>query len=572
MMDLAGESVASTAEALGLVESGGEVLVLVGPGNNGGDGLVAARALRTLDHPVVVYIWRREVAGDANYAAISGAEGTTILWSDEDPGHARLRAVARRAGLVIDALLGTGVARALEPSLAGLLDVVRVVLAERRAPQAGPDAGQAPTRFPMAEALAFGLSAEPDDILPLPAVPAPETVVGDGGAGVAPADSWGDAGLAPWPEAPVLAVDCPSGMNCDTGALDPAALPATVTVTFAYPKWGHLQQPGAGACGLLAVADIGIAEAQATGVEVALLGPAEVCGWLPARPEGAHKGTFGKALIAAGSTCYTGAAYLAGLAASRTGAGLVTLAVPVPVHAALSGVLPEATWLPSPSGAGVHDGDSARQLLGAIPGYDALLVGPGLTTSAAAAAFMEQFTRPGALDRARWRGRVVADADALNLLAALPDWPSRLPPDSILTPHPGEMGRLAGASTAQVNAQRIGSARRAAATWGHVVLLKGPYGVIAAPDGRTAVLPFATPALATAGSGDVLAGAIVALVAQGVPPFEAACCGGYLHGQAGAQLGTTIGPAGVVARDIVGCLLQVLRTFHRSRARPGRCL
>jgi NAD(P)H-hydrate epimerase len=145
------------------------------------------------------------------------------------------------------------------------------------------------------------------------------------------------------------------------------------------------------------------------------------------------------------------------------------------------------------------------------------------------------------------------------------EWPGRLPPRSILTPHPGEMGRLIGETAEAVNARRAETARRWAAEWGHVVLLKGPYSIIADPDGRAAVAPFALASLATAGSGDVLAGAIAALLAQGLPPFEAAACGAYLHAFSGALAAREIGPAGGLARDILGQMPAALTRLYSRR-------
>ena len=199
-----------------------------------------------------------------------------------------------------------------------------------------------------------------------------------------------------------------------------------------------------------------------------------------------------------------------------------------------------------------------------MEGYDALLVGPGLTSTDDAQGFIETLFSDG-LPKDKWQGRMVVDADALNLLAKLPDWPDRLPPGSILTPHPGEMGRLTGATVGEVNARRIENARRWAAQWGHIVLLKGPHTVIASPDGRTAVLPFALPALATAGSGDVLAGAIVALLAQGLPAFEATIVGAYLHGQAGLLITRTTPLGGAVARDILASFPEALQQLYTGR-------
>ena len=160
----------------------------------------------------------------------------------------------------------------------------------------------------------------------------------------------------------------------------------------------------------------------------------------------------------------------------------------------------------------------------------------------------------------------VFDADALNLLARKPDWHAELPPLSILTPHPGEMSRLTGRSIAEINGKRIVVARASARAWGHIVLLKGAYTVVAHPDGRTSVLPFASAALAKAGSGDVLAGVIVALLAQGLDAFEAAVVGAYVHGLAGVAAGRRTGAASVTAEDLVAAIGESLGSAVRDAA------
>jgi ADP-dependent NAD(P)H-hydrate dehydratase / NAD(P)H-hydrate epimerase len=571
MMEHAGEAVANIAVALQLAEPGDRVLVLVGPGNNGGDGLVAARFLRELDVEITLYIWKRDIKGDDNFRKVKQRRrGTVILWADNDPDYAKLREELGRSALIIDALLGTGAARPIDGQLAEILAVVKEEIIARRPIEPEIDfMSLGLPRFPLMEAL--GLGAPP------PPQPAPDEFEDDDlfnpdfDTAGAPEDAPDDEGWEdeapqrlPWPDLPVLAVDCPSGLNCDTGALDPAAIAAAVTVTFACPKWGQLQFPGAGACGLLAVADIGVPEDLVSDIAVELIGPKEIRRWLPSRPLDAHKGTFGKALIAGGSLNYTGAAYLSAAAATRAGAGLVTLAIPMPLHAPLAGVLPEVTWLPLPGPEGVHTAAGAMKLLDTAENYDALLVGPGLTSGEDARGFIETLFSGDGLPRERWQGAVVVDADALNLLAKLPAWPDRLPPGSILTPHPGEMARLSGMPVSEVNAQRIENARDWAARWGHIVLLKGAHTVIAAPDGRTGVLPFALPTLATAGSGDVLAGAIVALLAQGLPAFEATVLGAYLHGQAGLLIYRAGTLGGIVARDILANLPEALRQLYTS--------
>lgn len=593
MMDMAGRAVAETAQHFVLGEHERSVLVLVGPGNNGGDGLVASRYLLEQGHQITVYIWKRDVKGDENFRALKRKRrGLAILWADNDADWAKLREEIQKADLVIDAILGTGVARPIEGKLADLLAVVKEQLTARRQPlvESEPLFPFSLPRFPLEEAttLEEDLPEKPgeewdddyyddeddldDDVF--------DDDLDDVDADYSPpqADTsaagteWDedfeegddelndDENLPPFPM--VLAVDCPSGLNCDTGAIDPASLPADLTVTFAFPKWGQVEFPGAASCGMLGVADIGVPADLAEEIKTELIGPETVTHWLPDRPANSHKGTFGKAMIVSGSLNYTGAAYLCSSSAARAGAGLVTLAIPSPLYPALAGVLPETTWLLLPGEQGTHSGAGVPQLLAGLKGYDALLVGPGLTTSDDARAFVGKLFGPGGLSREEWRKRVAVDADALNILSGLPDWPSRLPSETILTPHPGEMARLTGSSPEEINSERIACARRWATEWGHVVVLKGAHTVVAAPDGRTAVLPFALPALATAGSGDVLGGAIVAMLAQGLAPFEAAVCGGYLHGHAGLLITRSTGAAGALARDIFAQFPTALKQLY----------
>ncbi|MCS6909517.1 MAG: NAD(P)H-hydrate dehydratase [Anaerolineales bacterium] len=372
------------------------------------------------------------------------------------------------------------------------------------------------------------------------------------------ADLLRQAGLALREREPrpfVVAVDCPSGLDCDTGALDPLALPADLTVTFAAAKRGHFAFPGVEARGELLVADIGIPtdlpEWRAVRVELAT--PETVKALLPQRPRDAHKGTFGRALIVAGSVNFTGAAYLAGVAAYRLGAGLVTLALPQTIHPVVAAQLPEATWLVLPEERGFIAEPAADRLRAELSNYTALLFGCGFGLEKTTGAFVRRLLEHGNLPP------LVVDADGLRLLAQLPDWPRALPANSVLTPHPGEMAALTGVDKNVLQSDRIGQAQKFAAEWGHVVVLKGAFTVVAAPDGRATVQPFATAALARAGTGDALAGAIVGLRAQGLPAYEAAVAGAYLHGRAGelaaAEMGTT---ASVLAGDVLGQLARAI--------------
>jgi len=587
MMELAGQAVANVCHALIAPDPEVAILILVGPGNNGGDGLVAARYLMDLGHLVTVYVWKRDTKGDENFRQLKRKRrGITLLYADNDPGYNKLRDELIQNDVIIDALLGTGVERPIEGKLAEILKVAREELDERRNPPIEEDDSFSTglPRFPVMEALSLGTNVQrdlesglrpPDDEdlddfddeedeeldEELDEETDEETDEEDD-------EEWDedeDLTPTPWPRPTIVAVDCPSGLNCDTGALDPAALSADFTITFGFPKWGHFQHPGAAACGLLAVVDIGIPDEFSQELLAEFVEWRQVGLWLPKRPANAHKGTFGRALIVAGSLNYTGAAHLCSLAAMRAGAGLATLAVPAPLQVILAGALPEITWLPLPGAEGTHTAAGLPRLLGAASSYDALLVGPGLTTGDDAHAFVAGLFGPGGLDREIWQGRVVVDADALNILATEADWPARLPPLSILTPHPGEMARLIGSTADAVNAARIETAQRYAKLWGHIVVLKGAHTVIAEPSGRVAVLPFALPIFATAGSGDVLAGAIVAMLAQGTPAYEAAICGAYLHGQAGLVTHRTLGGAGAVARDFIERFPEALRNLYTGR-------
>ncbi len=385
-----------------------------GPGNNGGDGLVAAHYLREHEIEVTIYIWKRDPKGDRNLTRLKRRKrGVNILWSDNDSGFSNLRQEVRKTSLVIDALLGTGAARPIGGGLAELLAVVKEeVEAINNPPTVVEQFPNGAPRSPLIEALVDrqlgdDMDDEIDDDL--------ELISPFGADWEDDLDGESDdldrfdeprsiASMPAWPLLPVLAVDCPSGLNCDTGALDPAAVPATVTVTFAYPKWGQVEYPGAGACGMLFVVDIGVPSDLGAELQAEIVERAEVRSWLPPRPKDANKGTFGKAMIAGGSLLYTGAPALSAGAAARTGAGLVTLAVPREAHAVLAGSLLEITWLPLPGVDGVHSAEGAPKLVQRLEGYDALLVGPGLTTEDSAAAFLDALLGPGGAEGERVAG------------------------------------------------------------------------------------------------------------------------------------------------------------------------
>ena len=387
--------------------------------------------------------------------------------------------------------------------------------------------------------------------------------------------------LAPAPL--LIALDGPTGMNYDTGALDPATVPADLTITFHAPKRGHYCYPAADARGDLVVVPIGI-EVLDIGRWMMQSDPPQpipniqraddalVRSLLPSRKLDSNKGSHGRVVVAGGCSDYISAPVLSATAAYRVGAGLVALAVPSEVKQAAAQSLHEAifvpvhvtrsNWVSPPLDA--HSARVLKEFLAKVKDGAALLMGPGMGISDKSKRFITKMTEDDGLKSMMLKG-LVCDADALNTLAKLPDWPARLPPMTVLTPHVGEMSRLTGLSMAEVQADRIGNALRFARDWGHVVLLKGAYTVIAAPDGRGVVLPFANSAMATAGTGDVLAGCIAGLMAQGVMPFDAAVCGGYLHGMAGEHWREQHGDTGMLASDLTQLLPDVIRDLKSSQ-------
>mgnify|MGYP001446342815 FL=1 len=409
-----------------------QVLVLVGPGNNGGDGLVAGRYLAEAGANVAFYLLKPRAATEDDNMARVEAMGLGVLSADHDPRFRALRHRLQTADILIDALLGTGVSRPIEGLPAELLRQVHQTVAERR-----------------------GATNNRPALISVAALP------------VAPEDA---AAEQSWPV--VVAVDCPSGLNCDTGELDPLAIPADLTVTFAGPKRGHFKSPGAAACGELVVADIGIdSELPVVAAVPVELATSELARrTLPRRPPDGHKGTFGTALIAAGSIRYWGAPALAARGAFRSGVGLVTLAVPQRLRPALAGQFPEATY-PAVTDTDLLGVSTANLLLGSLKEYKAILIGPGLGEAGSFLGAM--------LDGLRELGEgqappLVVDADGLNQLAGMDDWPKRLPPNTVLTPHPGEMARLTGRPlSALLDEDRIDLAREKAAEWGHVIVVKG---------------------------------------------------------------------------------------------------
>ncbi len=481
LMENAGLAVARhTRTWLGSV-LGRRFLVLVGPGNNGGDGLVVARHLHDWGADVAVCSPSPRAEADVNMR-LCRRRGIREV----EPG--QLGPTLAAAEVVVDAFFGTGSSRPLDGAFRQALLEVRDARARNR-----------------------GLKA--------------------------------------------VALDLPSGLNADTGAADAACLAADLTITLGYPKHGLFIFPGAGLAGELVIADIGIPDQLADHVSAELITPDMARALLPRRPPDANKGTFGRVLVCGGSANYIGAMYLACEAALRVGAGLVTLAAPASLQPVLASKLTEATHAPLPeSEPGVVSADAGAALEPFLAASTALLIGCGLGQSQSAQALVESLVLgPGKLPP------LVLDADALNLMARRPRWWQRLPPDAILTPHPGEMSRLSGLPVADVQSKRLAVARDSAVLWGKTVVLKGAGTIIAFPDGAAVINPAANPGLASGGTGDVLAGAIAGLLAQGLPPRSAAIAGVFVHSQAGEAARRRMGQAGMLASDLLPLLPVVLR-------------
>jgi hydroxyethylthiazole kinase-like uncharacterized protein yjeF len=493
LMEEAGLAVAQEAWMLLGTLEGRRILVLAGPGNNGGDGIVAARHLFDWGADVVLYVPRARK--DSSLIDDLAPREIGVIAGEEDPDFERLTEALSGADCVLDALLGIGQKRPLDAA-----EPIAVALQKLKEARAG------------------------------------------------------------YTPPKLVAVDLPTGVNADTGAVDPFTVQPDMTVTFGLPKIGMYQSPASGVIGRVQVIEIGIPKAAMDGVKLELLTARWARQSLPVRPEDGNKGTFGRVLVVGGSARYLSAPRLAATAALRAGAGLVTIACPEALVPALAGGLPEATWLPlAATPAGGLPGETALALRHEWHMFDSAVVGPGMGNDEGTRAFIWAILPDIAQDLP---DGVVFDADALNALATMADAGERMPRNAVLTPHPGEMARLLDTTVADVQSRRMAAAQEAAARYRCVVVLKGAASVIAAPDGRTSLSPWANPLLATAGSGDVLAGIIAGYLGQGAEPFVAACLGVYLHGGTGESLREEYGDAGLLASELAHRLPRVVKELR----------
>ena len=452
------------------------IVILAGPGNNGADGLVAARHLHDWGASVTIFTPKLRKT-DENSVELENRE----LPIQTKFGEA-IQANLETADLVIDSLLGIGKTRSLsagEPIADTLLSLQKV------------RAGQQPPK--------------------------------------------------------VLAVDLPSGVDSDNGTIDPQTVAADITITFCTPKVGMYQLPASSVVGQIQVVDIGIPTPTDNTKHLDLITPKWARDMLPHRPKNSNKGTFGKVLIVGGSTKFRGAIALAGQGAYRAGAGLVTIASPKTVVDSVSGNLIEATYLPLAESEGGIAGEATIHMRKLWNEANAVVLGPGLGQTEGAQAFLWAVL-PDINDSAN-NGTII-DADALNAMAKLPDATERIPQNTILTPHPGEMARLLNTTVEKVQENRLATAKEAAGKFGCTIVLKGAHTLIVENNGASMLSPFANPLLSTAGSGDVLTGIIGAYLAQGHTPVQAAALGVYMHGAAGESLSLRYGNSGLLANEL----------------------
>jgi ADP-dependent NAD(P)H-hydrate dehydratase / NAD(P)H-hydrate epimerase len=494
LMETAGLSVARRIAQIIDGIRGKRVVVIVGPGNNGGDGMVAARYLADWGGLVTLYMTSGRRRDDKFEDC--RARHVRVVEAVDDLGHLELASYVSLADVVVDAVLGIGNDRPLN-------DQLRVVFEE----------------------LAR-LKREQ-------------------------------------PKLKYVALDVPSGLEADSGNTDDACFPATITLTLGAPKVGLYRFPGASYVGNVEVLNIGLPGELDGDFPLELCDEAAVAQLIPERPLDGHKGSFGDLLVVAGSRRFIGAPVLATTAAYRAGAGLVTLAAPETASRLAGPGLAEQVHLPLPETSDGHvAAHAASELRAAANKSAALLIGPGLGNVDSVRSLMHMLL----LTEPPLETHTVIDADALNALSQTYRWWESLKTPAVLTPHPGEMGRLLGTSTSLVQDDRIDTARRAAELWNQVVVLKGAHTVIASPDGRAAISPYANPALASAGTGDVLAGIIGALLAQRLGPYDAARLGVHVHASAAERVSRRIGSSGLLASDLHGEIPIVMEHLRRSLA------
>ncbi len=490
LMENAGRGTVDAIERTAGPVRGKRIVVLAGRGNNGGDGVAAARHLRMRGAEVIVYLLSpvEKVSGDARVSLDIWMQTGGVLHVVGAFRWNHLTQELAESDLIVDALLGTGLSHLVEG------DYAKAIASINRA------------------------------------------------------------------DRPVVAVDIPSGISADTGEVLGIAVKADFTFTMALPKWGHFLQEGLEHRGKLDVVDIGFPPALIEREKIAadLITPQMRIGFPPPRPRGIHKGAAGHLLIVAGAVGKKGAALMTAEAALRSGAGLVTIALPKSIDVATAG-LKEVMTLPLPeTEEGTLSQAGEKLLRQAIKGKDAVAIGPGLSENEETQRLVRTLIGEVSIP-------MVVDADALNALAGdLSVLKNRKIP-AVLTPHPGEMGRLVGKRADAIQRDRPSVAADFAEAWNAIVVLKGAHTIIAAPDRSLRINNTGNPGMATAGTGDALTGIIGAWLAQGIAPIEAATWGVALHGDAGDLAAAGRGEIGLITSDLIEQIPKAILGYVKQK-------
>jgi NAD(P)H-hydrate epimerase len=471
-LDLMERAGAGLARSVALAAGEGPIRIVIGKGNNGGDGLVAARLLREDGYEVDVLAVGNpdELRGDAR-ANLDRLPGDVP--KDFNPP------LLEGSGAIVDAMLGTGFEGEPREPVAGAIRAINEA------------------------------------------------------------------------DAAVIACDVPSGVNATTGEVVGAAVEADKTATFHGPKTGLYVEPGKTHAGRTEVVEIGIPRSAPAPANAGLI-TERALSRIPPRERGGNKFTSGTVVVAGGARGLTGAPTMAALSAMRTGAGYVQLVVPTPAETVIDLRLMEAMVHGAPDADGAHTEEGAGTVLELAERAGAIVLGPGIGRSDGAVAFARKVARGAKVP-------LLIDADGLNAHAEHLELLAQRDAPTVLTPHDGELGRLLGIESSEVGQHRIANARKVAEQSGAIVVLKGDDTLVVPPEGPIAISPGATPALATAGTGDVLSGLIGALLSKGMDPFEAACAGVFAHARAGRAAADRHGADHVIAGDVIEALPEGLR-------------
>ena len=463
------------------------IAVIVGKGNNGGDGLVVARQLAHAGQPIQIFLVSptKSFAGDAltNLQIVQNLDLPITLVLSEDELKGAESQIAS-ADLIVDSIFGTGLRDGVHGFIGQIIECINEI-------------GK-----------------------------------------------------------PVVAIDLPSGLSADTGLAEGACVQATHTVTVGLPKRGNLIHPGATFTGKLEVADIGfppnVIDAQE--IQINWTQPSDAAQLLPQRPSYSHKGTYGRVFVAAASTGMTGAAALTSAGALRVGAGLVTLGAPKSLNPILEQKLTEVMTFPLPETAeGSLALEAKSHIVDAVERTKSVLaIGPGLSQHPETVALVHSLIHES-------NAPTVIDADGINALSKSKEILSSLSPQTVLTPHPGEMARLIGGTVEALERNRLGIAQQFAETYNVTLVLKGAPTVVAHGNGEVWINSTGNAGMATGGMGDVLTGLIAGLMAQKVPSFDAAVLGVYLHGLAADIVAESVGMHGLMAGDVLNSVPKAIK-------------